>query len=113
MHAPLGVALRHFLMEDAAPGGHPLYVAGFKIAAIAQAVTVLDAARQHVGDRLDAAMRMPGKASAEIVEQEERIEFARLAETEGAPQFDARSLHGGFRGDDVFDRTNGHGSDLS
>ena len=113
---PLASPLRHFLMEDAAPGGHPLHVAGFKIAAIAEAVAVLDAAGQHIGDRLDAAMRMPRKAGAiivgpvvaKIVEQEERIELARLAEAEGAAQFDAGSLHGGFRGDDAFDGPNGH-----
>ena len=84
MHAALRVALRHFLMHDAAAGRHPLHVAGFEIAAVAQAVAVLDVARQHIGNRLDAAMRMPGKASAivvgpvvaKIVEQQERIGFA-------------------------------------
>ena len=43
------------------PGGHPLDVAGAEAAAIAEAVAVLDGTREHVGDRLDAAMRMPRK----------------------------------------------------
>jgi hypothetical protein len=82
---------------------------------------MLDAAGQHIGDRLDAAMRMPGKAGAvvvrqvvaKIVQQEERIELARLAKAEGASQLDAGSFHGGFGGDDAFDGANGHGHDLS
>ena len=65
------------------PGGHPLHVAGAERAAVAQAVAVLDGAGEHVGDGLDAAVRMPRKAGevvvgpvvAEIVEQQERIEF--------------------------------------
>ena len=70
-------------------------------AAIAEAVAVLDRAGQHVGDRLDAAVRMPGKPRqvvvgvvvAEIVEQQERIEVRRVAEPERALQLDARPLH--------------------
>src|ERR1700722_1377709 len=64
VHAALVVALRHFLMQDAATGGHPLHVAGAEIAAIAEAVAMLDVAGQHVGDGLDAAMRMPRKTGA-------------------------------------------------
>ena len=102
MHAARGVALRHFLMQNAAAGRHPLHVAGSEIAAIAQAVAVLDAARQHVSNGLDAAMRMPRKAGpvivrpvvAEIVEQKERIEFAGIAEAEGAIEFHAGAFDG-------------------
>ena len=86
---PCVVALRHLLMHDAAAGGHPLHVAGAEGAAVAEAVAVLDGAGQHVGDRLDAAMRMPRKAReiigrdvvAEIVEQQERIELLRCRRT--------------------------------
>ena len=61
---------------------------------------MLDRARQDVGDRLDAAMRMPGKAGeiilrpivAEIVEQQERIGLGRIAEAEGAAQAERRRL---------------------
>ena len=83
MHAAVLVALRHLLMDDAAAGRHPLHVARADRAAVAQAVAVLDGARQHVGDGLDAAVRMPGEAGqvivgtivAEVVEQQERIEL--------------------------------------
>ena len=102
MHAALGVALRHFLMQDAAAGGHPLHVAGAEIAAIAEAVAVLDGTGQHISNGLDAAMRMPRKPGAvifrpvvaEIVQQQERIEFARVAEAEGAIELDARAFDG-------------------
>ncbi len=90
MHAPCGIALGHLLVNDAAAGGHPLHVAGGDGAAVAHAVAVLDGAGQHVGDGLDAAMRMPGKAGevilgnvvAEIVEEQEGIEVGGVAEAE-------------------------------
>ena len=102
MHAARRIALRHFLMENAAAGRHPLHVAGFEIAAVAQAVAVLDASRQHVSNGLDAAMGMPrktrpivvGPVVAEIVEQEERIEFAGFAEAEGAIELYAGAFDG-------------------
>ncbi len=105
MHAALRVALRHFLMHDAAAGGHPLHVAGAERAAIAQAVAVFDGAVQDVGDRLDAAVRMPGEAGeiigrtvvAEIVEQQKRIGLGRVAEAEGAAQLDAGAFERGLR----------------
>ena len=104
MHAALRVALRHLLVEDAAAGGHPLHVAGAERAAVAQAVAVLDRAGQHVGDGLDAAVRVPGEAGevvlralvAEIVEQQERIELGGVAEAEGAAQLDAGAFDGGL-----------------
>ena len=100
MHPAVRVAVRHFLMEDAAAGGHPLHVAGAEIAAIAQAVAVLDGPGQHVGDRFDAAMRMPREPGeivlrvlvAEIVEQQKRIELRRVAEAERTLQLDARAF---------------------
>ena len=116
VHAALGVALRHFLMQDAAARRHPLHVAGIEIAAIAEAVAVLDGAGQHISNGLDAAMRMPRKAGAiivgpviaEIVEQKERIEFGRVAEAEGAVELDAGALDDGLRRHDAFHRPDGH-----
>ena len=72
------------------------------IAAVAEAVAVLDGAGEHVGDRLDAAVRVPREAGqvvvrvvvAEIVEQQERIELRRVAEAEGAAQLHAGAFHG-------------------
>ena len=80
-------------------------------AAIAEAVAVIDRAREHVGDGLDAAMRMPGEAGeifvgvvvAEIVEQEERIELLRVAEPEAALQFDSGPFERGLRPQDPLD----------
>ena len=82
------------------PGRHPLHVAGAEAAAVAEAVAVLDVAGEHVGDGLDAAVRMPREAGeivvrvvvAEVVEQQERIELGRVAEAEGALQLDARAF---------------------
>ena len=47
VHAALRVALRHLLMHDAAPGGHPLHVAFAERAVTAEAVAVLDRAFQR------------------------------------------------------------------
>ena len=102
VHAALRVALRHFLMHDAAAGGHPLHVAGAERAAVAETVAVLDRAGEDVGDGLDAAMRMPREAGeiigrtvvAEIVEQQERIGLGGVAEAEGAAQLDAGAFDG-------------------
>ena len=121
MHAALRVTLRHFLVHDAAAGGHPLHVAGAEGAFVAEAVAVVDRAVEHVGDRLDAAMRMPGKAGevvlrtivAEIVEQQKRIGLGGVAEAEGAAQAHAGPFHGRLRLHHAFDGANGHQDCLS
>ena len=79
---------------------------------------MIDLAGQDIGDGLDAAMRMPGKAGlvlvgivvAEIVEQQERVELLGVAEAEGAAQMHAGAFHGGLGLDDLLDGTNGHDS---
>ena len=117
VHAALRVALRHFLMHDAAPGGHPLHVAFAERAVAAEAVAVFDGAFQNISDGLDAAVRMPGEAGeiilrvivAEIVEQQERIGLGGFAEAEGAPQLDAGAFDGGRGLHDTFDGSDGHG----
>src|SRR6185295_16825147 len=99
------IALRHLLVEDAAARSHPLHVAGAEAAAIAEAVAVRHLTGEDVGDRLDAAMRMPREAGeivgrvlvAEIVEQQKRIELARVAEAECALQLDTRAFERGRR----------------
>ena len=104
MHASSRVALGHFLVHDATTGRHPLHVTRAEVALVAEAVAVLDRAREHISDGLDAAVGMPGKAGeiiaravvAEIVEQQKRVELAGIAEAEGAPQFYAGALHGGL-----------------
>ena len=94
------------------PGGHA--------ALVAQAVAVRHLAGQHVGDGLDAAMRMPRKAGqvirrilvAKIVQQQERIELRGLAEAEGALQLHAGAFDGGFGFKNLFHCTKRHGFDL-
>ena len=62
MHLPLRVSGRHFLMDDAGTGGHPLDVTVAEHAAVAKRIAMFDIALQDIGDGLDAAMRVPGKA---------------------------------------------------
>src|SRR6185369_16785673 len=66
VHTSSGITLGHFLVDDAAAGGHPLHVTDGDGTAIAHTVTMLDRPGQNVRDGLNAAMRMPRK-SGEIV----------------------------------------------
>src|SRR5215213_44712 len=103
-------------MENAAARCHPLHVARPHLTAVPETVAMLDGAGEHIRDRFDAAMRMPRKPCeirvgivvAEIVEEQERIEFARVAESERPPQRDARAFHGLHRLPYVFYRSKGH-----
>jgi len=60
------------------PGSHPLHVAGGHFALVAETVAVLNRPGEHVGNRFDPAVRMPGKTRfvirwilvAEIVQQQ-------------------------------------------
>src|SRR5215467_5515710 len=114
MHSPFCISLRHFLVQNPAPGRHPLHVAGAELAPVSQTVAVIDASRQHMRDGLDAAVRMPRKSCAivfrtivaEVVEQEEWIEFARIPEAEGATQLHARAFDCRFGLNDSFDGSN-------
>src|SRR5215208_6807367 len=116
MHAALAVALRHFLMHDAAAGGHPLNIARGERSPIPEAVAMVDRSCQHIGDRFDSAMRMPRKSSpiiggifiAEIIEEQEWVEVSGIAETEGAVQLHSGTFHRGLRFDDAFDRSYRH-----
>jgi hypothetical protein len=59
---------------------------------------------QHVGDGLDAAMGMPGKAldvllgfiPTEIVQHEKGVKQRDLVETKGPPQMDAGAFDSGL-----------------
>src|SRR5262245_274765 len=117
VHPAVGVALRHLLVQDAAARGHPLHVARSQTALVAETVAVINGAREDVCDRLDAAMRMPrkpgevvaGSVVPEVVEQQERIEVARVAETKRALQPDARAFYGGPCLTHFSNRSNRHG----
>ena len=110
VHAPFCVALWHLLVQNAAAGGHPLHVSGSHFAFVAQAVAMLDRSGQHVRDGLNSTVRMPwescpvvfGIVIAKIVQQQEWIEFLRLAKAEGALQLYTRSFNGGLRLNNLF-----------
>ena len=116
VHAPGRIALGHLLMNDAAARGHPLHIARGDRAVVAHAVAVLDGPGENVGDRLDSAMRMPGKAReiilgnvvAEIVEQQKRIEIGGIAKAKSAAQVHARSFERGLGLDQALNGSNGH-----
>ena len=92
-------------MQDAAARRHPLHVPRAEGAAVAQAVTVLYRPVEDVGDGFDPAMGVPRKSGevvlrvvvAEVVQQEERVELARVPEPERSAQPHARALDGGLR----------------
>src|SRR5512143_3057098 len=100
LHDTVVVSLRHFLVDDAASRGHPLHISRRDDALVAHAVAVLDIALKDVGDRLDAAVGVPGKSLdvsvgvrvSEVIEQEERVEERDLAVSEYPPQMDPRTL---------------------
>jgi hypothetical protein len=79
-------------VDDAARRLHPLHAAGLEVAAVAHAVAVLHVAVEHVGDGLEAAVRMLGKAgnvfvrvfAAEVVEHEERVEVLQRRRADAA-----------------------------
>ena len=102
---------------DSARRFHGARNAGGDLAAIPQAVPVLDRSGQHVRDRLDPAVRVPGEPREvslgivvpEVVEEEERVEVLGVAEPERAAEMHARAFEGGFGLDEPLDRTNRHG----
>ena len=120
MHPAGLIAFRHLLMDDPAAGRHPLNVAGGNGAAIPHAIAVFHRTGEHVGDRLDATMRMPRKAGqvilgnviAKIVEKEERVEIGRVPETESPAQMHARAFKRGLRLDKAFHWSNRHSKPL-
>jgi hypothetical protein len=117
MHAPPRIALRHLLMENSTSRRHPLNIARSKLAAVPQAIAMLDRSGEDVGDGFDAAMWMPGKAGKvvfgtivpKVIQQEERIEVSGFAEAEGAVQLDSRPFSRGLGLSDALHRANGHG----
>ncbi len=120
VHAPFGIALRHFLVHDAAARGHPLHVARAQRAFVPQAVAVVHGALEHVGDGLDAAVRVPGESLeevlgalvAEVVEQEEGVELLGLPEPEGATKLHSGAFQRGRGFDDSLHRSDRHLSSM-
>src|SRR5260370_42038048 len=116
MHPPRPVAFSNLLMDDAAPGRHPLDVACRDSAVVAHAIAMFHGSRQNVRDCLDSAVGMPRKPSqivrrdvvTKVVEKEKRVEFGRVAESESAAQMDARAFERRLGLDEPLDRSNGH-----
>ena len=87
-------------MDDAAAGRHPLDAARHQLAAVAAVVLVPHHAGEHVGHRLEAAVRVIGKAGrvvvaalgTELVEEQERIGRIQLGPAEAAPKLDAGAV---------------------
>jgi hypothetical protein len=105
-------------VQDAAAGGHPLYVPRGHLPLVAQAVAVLDGTSEHVGNRLDAAVGVPRESGQvvgrivvpEIIQQQERIEVLGLAEAEGTLKLDSCSLNGRRGLNDLSNRAERHRS---
>src|SRR5439155_2670564 len=111
------VDLRHLLVDDPAPGRHPLDVTGADDPLIPEAVLVFYSAVQHVRDRFDPAVRMPREARhifgrvlrPEIVEEKERVEARHLRGAEGPMQMHACPLDGWSSRTDFFDAPRSRG----
>ena len=81
---------------------------------MAEGVGVLDLALADDGHRLDAAMRVHGKARLvvgrrgrlEVVEEEERVEMIQPSGPDTAAQVDPRALHDRLGHDHLGHRTN-------
>jgi hypothetical protein len=116
VHAAFRIAFGHFLMNDAAAGGHPLNISGCDSAFISHAVTVLDGSSENIGDGFNSAMWMPRKSGeivsgnivAEIVEQEKGIEVGRIVKTECAAKMHSGAFDGWLGGDQALYGTDGH-----
>ena len=99
-------------VEDPGAGSHPLGVAIGDHAAAAVRIVVLEDAVDQVGDGLEPAMRMPGRALgltgrvidlAHLVEVDERIEFGKIHAGERAADREALPLETLGRDRDALD----------
>jgi hypothetical protein len=95
-------------VDHAATGDHPLHTAVTQHSFVPRTVAVPHAARQHVGDGLEAAVGVIGEArdvilrvvAAECVQHQERVQAALQVSRE-----DARKAHtSAVRGGDSFDK---------
>ena len=101
-------------MHDAAPGRHPLHIAGPEPAAVAGGILVLHLAVEHIGHRLEAAVRMVRRAEGlarrvvdrpHLVEQQERVGVAQSLARKWTAHDEPAALALAMRGDDFHDLT--------
>jgi len=101
MHLAVRIPPWHLLMHDARACRHPLHRARAKHTAVPQAIPMLHLALQHIGNRLNAAMRMPRKALlkrrriiiSKIIKQQKRVTSPRIAKAENPVQMHPCPLH--------------------
>ena len=100
-------------VEDACAGRHPLRVAVGDASATAVRVGVLEDAVDHVGDGLEAAVRMPGRALGltggvlhltHLVEMDEGVQVAQVHAGERASDGEPLALEGAGGARDALDR---------
>src|SRR5579885_1525261 len=105
-------------MHDAAPGGHPVDLAGADGDRGAERIAVHDLAVEQVADGGEPDMRMRPHVEAlaaaefgrpEMVEEDERPDHARARGRQGAADGEAVAEVGGTRHDDVRQRVAGIG----
>ena len=121
VHAAMPIPLRHLLMHDATPRRHPLDFARPNDASVAEAVLMLDVSVEHIRDRFDATVRVPGESSdivprvvrAEIVQEQERVKLRHLAVAKSAPQMDASTFDRGLALPDRLDASDRRAHHLS
>ncbi len=103
---------RHLGVHDAPARGHPLHVAGADRALVSRGILVLELALQHVGHRLEPAMRMIGRALGlagavvcrpHLVEQQERIDEVQAWGRERPADDEAAAFELPVRGGHAFD----------
>ena len=95
--------LRHLRMHDTAPGGHPLDTASLDDAGMTLIVLVAHASGEQIGDSLEAAVGMIGKAGdviarlvgSELVEQQKGIQHVQFGRADYPRQRDAGPIGGG------------------
>ena len=85
--------LRHLGMDHAAAGGHPLHAAVLQQPFMAGAVAMAHAAGDHVGDGLEAAVRMVGKPG-DIIVRDRRCGSRRATGTDRAAAASPASARG-------------------
>ena len=101
--------LRHLRVNDAVGGRHPLHIARTQVAAITHMVLVAHVAIEHVGHRLEPAMRVCRKTGdvvvrivrVKLIEHEEWIHVQAALAAEAAAQPHAGAVRRRHRLDDM------------
>src|ERR1051325_10642481 len=95
-----GPYLRHFFMQDPAPGAHPLQITRTDFAGIPYRISMPDGTREQISHRFDAAMRMERKTGLvirrvrrlEMIEKQKWIEIIQRMSADTPLQSNAGAL---------------------